>query len=220
MARKAQAARCRTRKGTKAPSAGLGEYVDLHLPAVAAYCEPAGHASSIRSTKSNVLSFGRQRQGMRRACRATWRFRLAVMTPTGPCKSPQLGRPLSLCLPVNKACDSGADACPAPEFASLRVAKESIGPNRICADRHRCDSLYNSRDVPHALHSTEAADEKLVPPVRRSASHAQAQLRDSGDGQPFGARFNRRPSDPSGADVVTGPTIGEVRRFLIGSRLW
>jgi hypothetical protein len=48
-----------------------------------------------------------------------------------PCKSPRAGRLLSLCLPVNKATDSGADAWSAPEFASLRVAKESIVPNQI-----------------------------------------------------------------------------------------
>jgi hypothetical protein len=36
--------------------------------------------------------------------------------------------PIGLCLPVNKAADSGADTCSAPEFASPRVAKESIAP--------------------------------------------------------------------------------------------
>jgi hypothetical protein len=103
-----------------------------------------------------------------------------------------------------------ANACFAPESASLRVAKESIVSHQICADRRGRDSLYTSRDVPGALHYTEVADETLVPGVRRSVSHAQAQLCDPGDGQPFSPRFNHRPVDAGSADDVEWAAIGEV----------
>lgn len=110
---------------------------------------------------------------------------------------------------MSKDSDSDANACSAPEFVNLRVAKESIVSHQICADRRGRDSLYTSRDVPGALHYTEVADE-LVPGVRRSASHAQAQLRDPGDGQPFSPRFNHRPLDSGSADDVEWAAIGEV----------
>jgi hypothetical protein len=64
---------------------------------------------------------------------------------------------------------------------------------------------------PCAPHSTEVADEKLVPDVRRSAGDAEAQLREPGDGQPFNSRFNCRPVDTGGADDVEWAAIGEAR---------
>jgi hypothetical protein len=60
------------------------------------------------------------------------------------------------------------------------------------------------------MHYTEVADETLVPGVRRSASHAQAQLCDPGDGQPCSPRFNHRPLDTGSADDVQWAAIGEV----------
>lgn len=62
-----------------------------------------------------------------------------------------------------------------------------------------------------ALHPAEAADEKLVPLVRRSASYAQAQLHEPGGDQSFSARFNRRPLDTSGDDYIEWAAIGEAR---------
>ena len=50
-----------------------------------------------------------------------------------------------------------------------------------------------------APHHTEVVDGKFVPLVRRSASHAEAQLRDPNDRQHFGACLNRRPLDAGGA---------------------
>jgi len=60
------------------------------------------------------------------------------------------------------------------------------------------------------MHYTEVADETLVLGVRRSASHAQAQLCDPGNGQPFSPRFNHRLLDPGSADDVEWAAIGDV----------
>lgn len=135
-------------------------------------------------------------------------FPIGNYDPNKTLHTPKVARLLSLCLPVNKPADSGADVSSVPEFANRRVAQESIVPNRICAGRHCCDSFYSSRDVPGAPHDTEVADEKLVPPVRRSASHAQAQLRDPGDDQPFDPRFDRRRPDTGGAGDTKQTAIG------------
>jgi hypothetical protein len=98
-------------------------------------------------------------------------------------------------------------------LTNLRICesqKSQSYRNQICAVRRGRDSLYTSRDIPDALHDTEVADEMLVPGVRRSASHAQAQLCDPGDGQPFSPCFNHCPLDAGSADDVEWAAIGEV----------
>ena len=98
----------------------------------------------------------------------TWRFRLQVTAPPRPCKLQLAGRPLRLCLPANKLRDSGADAHSAPEFKSLRVAKESTGPKQIWSHRKSRDSFYSVLMSSPIRLLKEIADGKLVSGVRRS----------------------------------------------------
>jgi hypothetical protein len=140
-------------------------------------------------------------------CHATWRFRSAIMTRIKPCKLRRTGRPLSLCLLANKANDSGAEACSAPEFGSRRVAKESIALRQIWADGRAATRSIALSSCPRALHHTEVTDGKVVRGIHRSGSDAKAQLHEPGDRQPFGTGFNRRPVDAGGADDVERPSI-------------
>jgi hypothetical protein len=112
------------------------------------------------------------RDAPKAGCRATRRFRLAIMTRIKPCKWRRIGEPLSLCLPANNPNDSGAEQASAAEFESRRVAKESIAPRQIWPDGHRATRAIAPSSCPPALHHTEVTDGKVVRGIHRSGSVA------------------------------------------------